>query len=145
MSEAGAILGLINGKSRVRFIAGFYRGLDGLRVLVDFDGGEVPCSTATAYRPAMNEPVWVAVVDDVPYMVGPTRPLPADATVVSTDAGIATLTTDIGTLTATYELGATLSAGQGVKLLWGGDLPHVVGVKSTSPAAPPSPPTARTS
>ena len=135
MSDAATVLALLAGKSKVKVVSGFYRGLDGLRVLVEFDGGLVPCSTVTAYRPALNEPVWVASVDDQLFLLGPTRPLPADATVVSTASGIAELTTDIGGVSATYESGATLSAGQRVKLMWGGDMPHVISVKSFDPDA----------
>ena len=138
MDQVRTIQALVGQKSRVQWVRGLYRGLDGLRVIVDFDGGEVPAHPATSYRPAINEPVWVCITDDVAYMVGPTRPLPADGVVESTASGKVTLSTDIGTVVASYPLGATLSAGQEVKLFWGGELPHVIGVKSTTPAPPPA-------
>jgi len=132
--QTQTLLNLIGQKSRVQWVLGYYRGLDGMRVLVDFDGGRVPAHPVTSYRPAINEQVWVVITDDVAYMVGPNRPLPADGVVVSSDANYVVLETDIGNVTATYPDGATMVADQEVKLFWGGEKPHVIGVKSTTPA-----------
>lgn len=140
MSEADEIIKRLGGKSSVKWVRGAYRGLgDGLRALVDFDGGLVPAHIVTGYRPAVNEPVWVCITDDVAYLVGPTRPRPADGKVVSSAGGLVVVNTDVGQVSATYPFGATMSAGQEVKLFWGGELPHVIGVKSTSPVAPDNP------
>jgi len=135
IGDADTVLGILGGKSQVRVIAGAYRGLDGLRALVDFDGGRVPAHFATGWRPGLNDPVWVTVVDGVAFLLGPTAPPASDGTVVSVASGIATISTDIGTVEATYNSGVTLTAGQEVKLLAHGGY-HVVGVKSTSPTAP---------
>ena len=128
------ILKLIGDKSRAQFIRGYFRGMDGLRALVDFDEGRVPAHPVTEYRPAINEPVWVEVLDGVAYMHGPTINHSPDATVVSVASGLAVVSTDTETnIDATYNDGVTLSAGQQVRLQWGGEKPHVIGVKSTSP------------
>lgn len=134
-AETDALLELFDGKSNTRIIAGNFHGLDGLRALVDFDGGRVPAHFATAWRPGINDPVWVTVVDGVAWLLGPTAPQASDGSVVSVAAGLATINTDVGQITATYNSGVTLTAGQQVKLLAHGGY-HVVGVKSTSPPPP---------
>lgn len=136
--EPGVILELFKNKSKVQLIPADYRGLDGLRAVVDFDGGRVPAHPMTAYRPEINDPVWVAVVDGVAYMVGPTVPKPAEGTIVSTGSGIATITTDIGEVTGTYESGASFSPGDAVKLYWSNGC-HIIAKMSTSVAAAPVP------
>lgn len=129
VNETDIILKLIKEKSRVKVIPGNYRGLDGVQALVDFSGGRVPVSFATAFRPELNEAVWVLIVDGVPFLLGPTVPKPYDGTIVSTSGGFAVVDTDIGQVTATYEFGATLSASQQVKLIWGNGC-HIVSVMS---------------
>lgn len=137
--EPEVILELFNNKSKVQLLAGNYRGLEELRAVVDFDGGRVPAHPTTAYRPEINEPVWVAVVDGVAYMIGPTIPKPPEGEIVSTGSGLAEVSTDIGTVQATYQSGASLNPGDVVKLFWSGGC-HVIGVLSTStPADVPAP------
>jgi len=139
--EPEVILELFKNKSKVQLLPGNYRGVDELRVVVDFDGGRVPAHPTTAYRPEVNESVWVAVVDGVAYMLGPTTPKPAEGTIVSTDSGIATVDTDLGEVEATYLSGATFTPGDAVKLFWSNGC-HVLGVLSTSTTAgevPPAP------
>lgn len=138
-AETSEILRLIDEKSTVRVIAGTYLGLEGLRAVVDFDGGRVPAHFASPWRPEVNDAVWVLVVDGVAHITGPTAPLASDGDVVSVAGGLATVNTDVGQITATYNQGTTLTAGQQVKLLASGGY-HVIGVKSTSPAPPPPPP-----
>lgn len=137
--DAREVLIRIGEKSTVKVIAGNFRGLDGLRALVDFDGGRVPAHFATSWRPVVNDDVWVMVVDGVAWMIGPTAPPASDGTVASVAGGLATISTDIGEIYATYNQGVTLTAGQQVKLI-SNDGYHVVGVKSTSPAPPEVPP-----
>jgi hypothetical protein len=134
-SEGDALLKLINERAKVRRVAGNYRGLDALRAVVDFDGGRVPAHFATAWRPVVNDPVWVDIIDGVAWLVGPTAPQASDGTVVSVGGGLVVVSTDIGEIEATYDSGATLTAGQSVKLYASGGY-HVVGVKSSSPVAP---------
>lgn len=136
-----AILKLARTKSVVKVIPGNYRGLDGMQALVDFSGGRVPVNFATAWRPELNEAVWVMVVDGVPFLLGPTVPKPYDGTIVSVSGGFAVVDTDIGQVDATYEFGATLSASQQVKLIWGNGC-HIVSVMSAIPTPPivPDPP-----
>lgn len=140
--DTDVALDILRRKSTVRVAAGDYRGLhpDGsLRAVVDFDGGRVPAYFQTPWRPVVNDPVWVQVVDGVAWLMGPTSPRASDGTVVSVAGGIAVITTDVGEITATYEQGTTLTAGQQVKLQSHGGY-HVLGVKSTSPVAPPPAP-----
>jgi hypothetical protein len=133
MDQTSVLLKLIGDKSRVQMVRGYYRGLDdGLRVLVDFDQGRVPAHPMTSYRPAINEPVWVMVVDNVAYLVGPTRPLPPEGVVVSVDGGLVAVSTDIGNFEATFPSGEVLTGGQLVKLFWSGEKPHVLSVMSTA-------------
>lgn len=134
-TETEALLKAINERAKVRRVAGNYRGLDGLRAVVDFDGGRVPAHFATAWRPVVNDPVWVDIIDGVAFVVGPTAPQASDGTVVSVGGGLVVVSTDVGEIAATYDAGATLTAGQGVKLFSSGGY-HVIGVKSSSPAAP---------
>lgn len=135
VEEAEAILGIVGDKSTVRMVAGAYRGLDGLRATVDFEGGRVPAYFSSSWRPVINDPVWVQIVDGVAWIMGPTAPLASDGTVVSVAGGIATISTDVGDVAATYNSGVTLTAGQPVKLLAHGGY-HVVGVKASSPTGP---------
>jgi hypothetical protein len=133
MDQSQTVLKLIGDKSRVQMVRGYYRGLDdGLRVLVDFDQGRVPAHPMTPYRPAINESVWVMVVDNVAYMYGPTVPKPPEGVVVSVASGLVRVQTDIGVFRATYESGASFSAGQLVKLYWSGEKPHVLCIMSTA-------------
>lgn len=129
--EPEVILELFKNKSKVQLLPGNYRGLDGLRVVVDFDGGRVPAHSTTPYRPEINEPVWVAVIDGVAYMIGPTIPKPGDGVVDSTGIDTVTVTTDIGDVTATHASGATFTPGDEVKLYWS-DGCHIIAKKSTT-------------
>lgn len=133
--ESEVLLRLIAEKSVVRVVAGAYRGMDGLRAVVDFDGGRVPAHFATAWRPVVNDAVWVLIVDGVAWITGPTAPLASDGTVVSVSGGVATIATDIGNVAATYNTGVSLTAGLTVKLLAHGGY-HVIGVKASTPTAP---------
>ncbi|KQQ65087.1 hypothetical protein [Microbacterium sp. Leaf320] len=134
-NETDAIFDMFGDKSNVRMVAGAYRGLDGLRAVVDFDGGRVPAYFGSAWRPVVNDAVWVQIIDGVAWLMGPTAPLASDGTVVSVAGGLATISTDIGNIVATYNTGATLTAGLPVKLLAHGGY-HVVGVKASTPVAP---------
>lgn len=138
-SETERLLKLIGEAAKVEIVAGNYRGLDGLRVLVDFNEGRVPAHTWTDYRPELNEPVWVAVINGVAYMVGPTVPKPPQGTVVSTGGGFAVVTTDIGDVTAIHPAGATYNPGDIVRLIWSGG-PFIVSVLSVAPVTPEVPP-----
>lgn len=135
MNQHEVLLRLLHEKTVTKVIPGNYRGLDGTRALVDFAGGRVPVNMATAWRPEMNEAVWVLISDGVPYLLGPTVAKPYDGTIVSTSGGFAVVDTDVGQVTATYEYGASLSAGQQVKLMWGNGC-HIVAVMSAVPTPP---------
>jgi hypothetical protein len=139
VEQSDVILELFNSKSNVQVLPGYYRGLDGLRALVDFSGGRVPAHPAASFIPEVNDPVWVAVVDGVAWMLGPSVLRPGNGEVVSEAAGIAIVDTIIGHVPATYNSGATLSPGDQVKLYWNEGC-HVIGVRSDSPAAPDAPP-----
>jgi hypothetical protein len=136
-AEADLLLTLLQSKSDARLVAGVYRGLLGMRATVDFEGGRVPAHFATAWRPAVNDNIWVLIVGGVAWLLGPTGPLASDATVVSVASGFATCSSDVGTIIATYEFGTTPTAGQQVKVIHNGGY-HIIAVKSTSPA--PTPP-----
>lgn len=140
VNNADAILKLLGGKSAVRIIPGNYRGIDDGRALVDFNGGRVPANTM-GVMPAVNDPVWVAIVDGVPFMVGPTEPRMSEGSVVSASAGVATVSTDAGQVTARYNSSVlTLSPSDVVFLLWGATpwIPGVLSAASTPevPSAP---------
>ncbi|WP_353809166.1 hypothetical protein [Agromyces sp. SYSU T00194] len=135
-NDVDPVFRLLESKSSARTLVGWYRGLDDDRMTVDVGGGRFPAYPLTGYRPAINERVTVWIIDDVPFLVGPIVSHPVDGTIVSTASGIATVSTDQGNVSATYPLGASYSGGEAVRLQWGGDRPHVIGVKSTSPTAP---------
>jgi hypothetical protein len=135
--QATQILKLIGEKSKVQVLSGFYRGLDGLRVTVDVGGGRIPADVVTQFRPEVNEPVTVMIVDGSAFMVGPTIPKPGQGTVLTAPAGgYVSVSTDIGNILATYPAGASLTSGQQVKLFWS-DGPHVISVMSTTPVVQP--------
>lgn len=139
-SEDQVILDLLADKAEGRVIAATFRGLDGLRALVDFDGGRVPAHMMTgAYLPEVNEPVWVFVLDRVAYVTGPTRPRPGNGTIISASGGSALVETAIGKITATYDGAVTLPAGTAVKLMWN-DGAHVIGRRGAAPPPPVIPP-----
>jgi hypothetical protein len=133
MAVSEAMLRLLAEKTQVRTLTGEYRGLDGDRFTVDVGGGRVPAYPLADYLPAVNERVVVWLVDDVAFVAGPVAVHPVDGTVVSVSSGIVTVSTTAGNIEATHTLGTTPTAGQYVKLLWGGDTPHAL-LKSTSPA-----------
>lgn len=137
--ETQTILKLIGEKSRVQVVSGFYRGLDGLRATVDFADGRVPAYFTSAYRPEVNEPVWVMVADGVAYMLGSTVPKPADGEIVSEADGVAVVSTDIGDVRATFDLGRTFTPGDKVRLSWHGGC-WIEGVRSDLPPNPDVPP-----
>lgn len=139
MDDAEKILRLIGAKTQVRVLIGTFVGLSGSRVLIDVGGGRIPAQSATAWRPRINDDVTVVFIDETPYLWGPSTPLAAEGTVVSVASSLVTLTTDMGPVVATYPLGATLTAGQQVKLFWSNG-PHVISVMSTTPVAPTPPP-----
>lgn len=119
MNDSQVLLQLIGGKSKVVVIPGEYRGVDDGRALVDFNGGRVPANTLGGL-PALNESVWVAVIDGVPFMLGPTAPRPSEGTVVSASSGEATVSTVIGNITARYDTGVlSPTTNDEVFLVWG--------------------------
>lgn len=140
-TETEMILDLIGKKSRVQIVAGFFRGVDGLRATVDFSDGRVPANFTSSYMPELNEPVWVLVADGVAYMLGPTRPKPTNGVIATITGGVASVQTDLGRVDATFDLGRTYSSGDAVKLLWG-DGCWILGVRSDvrpDPEVPPAP------
>jgi hypothetical protein len=139
-SEAEEIQNLLNGKSKVRLYVGTFVGLVNRAATVDLVGGRVTgMSTATPYRPQVNDTVWVAFIDGVPLMLGPTVMPPDSGTVVTVSPETAVVTTDVGDIRATYNVGAAISSGQTVKLMWAAGA-HIVGVMSSSPTPPTPPP-----
>lgn len=128
------LLELFAGKSKVSMQIANYRGLSELRCLVEYEGGRVPAHSVTAYRPEINERVWVAVIDGVPYMLGPTIPKPASGEVVSSGSGVVVVSTDVGEITATHNSGETFADGAIVKLAWS-EGAHIIGTLS-SPVVP---------
>lgn len=121
-TEADAILRIVGEKASVRLISGAYRGLDDtFRAVVDFDGGRVP-AYLLGYRPEVNEPVWVMVVDGVAYVCGPGVPRPSEGTVVSVDAvaHTAVVSSDVGEVTVGYPAALLLAPGDLVRLVWHG-------------------------
>lgn len=138
MSPEELILRSLAGKSVVRFLPAVFRGLDSdRRALVDFEGGRVP-AYALLPLPGLNENVWVALVDGVGYMFGPTVPKPDEGVVATASGGSATVATDVGTVPARYA--GTVSSGDTVRLLWSGSGVWILGV--TSAFVPPSVPDA---
>lgn len=136
--EASTVLGLLAGKAAARILSGVYRGLDGTRGLVDFEGGRVPAYIITGDTPSVNEPVWVMVLDDVAYIVGPTTPRPGNGVIVSAAGGVAEVDTALGRVTATCDGSASFPVGAGVKLMWL-EGAHVVGIRGAveTPTVPP--------
>lgn len=140
-SESEVLLKLIDEKSTVQVLSGFYRGLDGDRATVDFANGRVPAYFTSAYMPAVNDPVWVMVADGVAYMLGPTTPKPAEGLVLFVTDGVVTVDTPVGQVLASHNVGQVLTAGDRVKLHWS-DGCHVLGVVSVAAQTPDVPPPA---
>lgn len=139
-TEVEALLKLIGSKLEGRALTGVYRGLDGIRAIVDFDGGRVPAHMMTPYMPEVNEAVWVLVLDGVAYVTGPAAPRPGNATVLSASGGTARVSTALGDVTATYDGATSYPAGTLVKLAWV-EGAHIIGRRGAVPApvVPPPP------
>lgn len=131
MTDSRQILELLAGTSKVKPYIGTFVSTTGTEIIVDTGGGRTTVKPATAYRPEVNEPVVLAFIDGVPYMLGPSVSKPGIGTVSSVAGGLATVGTDIGNVTATFNSGQTLSAGQKVKLFWS-DGAHIIGVIGTT-------------
>lgn len=145
MTESDVLLKLIDDKSKVRMIPGTFRGLTDDRAVVDFDGGRVPANTI-GVLPAVGVDVWVAVIDGVPFMLGPTLPQPSEGTVVSASGGTATVSTVIGNVSARYDSAQlSLATNDEVFMVWGAG-PFIVGVTAAAeePDAPESTPKPKT-
>jgi hypothetical protein len=130
------------GKSRVRRYVGTFVAMVGRTATVDLANGRITgMSTATPYRPQVNDTVWVEFVDGVPLMLGPAVMPPDSGVVVTVSAASAVVTTDLGDVRATYNVGDSISSGQSVKLMWSAGA-HIIGVMSSvlTPPAPPPPP-----
>lgn len=144
MDDVAAIRQLLAGKSRVTMWRATFVGItaDGIvqcDVTNGDDTGRVPVQMTTAYMPQVNEQVFVLAIDGTSYyLIGPSVPKPPSGTIATVNATTVDVTTTLGTVTATFESGATLSAGQVVKLYWSGGA-HVIGAL-TPPPAPPDPP-----
>lgn len=136
--EYEQLLRLLAGKSQVTMFIGTYVTTDTVTITTDAGGGRFPAKSATPYRPQVGESVWVAFIDQVPFMLGPTTTKPGTGTVVSVASNLATISTDIGQVLASFNSGLTLSAGQIVKLFWN-DGPHVIGVMSAPLPVPTAP------
>jgi hypothetical protein len=107
--------------------------------LVDISGNRVPATTGTSWLPEVNEVVWVWVVGDRFFIMGPAAIKPDQGVVQSVTSGLVTLTSSLGTTVVAPYDGTTPSAGQSMKLLWHGG-PFAM-LMSTSPAGgtPPAP------
>ena len=142
VSEADILLQKLMGKAEVRFLPGSFRGLDtDLRAIVDFSGGRVPAHVLGPV-PAINDSVWVQIVNGVAYMHGPTTPKPDEGTIALAVSGTATVTTSIGDIEATYDDGLLLlDPGDVVRLLWGPSGAWILGVtvSALAPDVPPGP------
>ena len=139
-TDVEQIQALLDGKSKVRWYVGTFVGMVGRAATVDLAGGRITgMSTATPYRPQVNDTVWVVFTDRVPVMMGPTV-MPSDSgTVVAVTPQDALVSTDMGEIRATYNVGVAISSGQNVKLMWSAG-PHIVGVMSSMPTPPTPPP-----
>jgi hypothetical protein len=114
--------------------------------LVDISGNRVPATMGTAWLPEVNEVVWLWVIGDRFFIMGPASIKPDQGVVDSVAGGLVTLTSSLGTTVVAPYTGSTPSAGQSMKLLWHGG-PFAM-LMSTSPAggtAPPPPTTGATS
>lgn len=142
VSESDVLLRQLLGKAEVRFLPGAFRGLDSdQRAIVDFSGGRVPAHVL-GQVPAINDSVWVEVVDGVAYMHGPTTPKPDQATVLTAVTGVATLTTTIGEVQAAYDDGLLLlDPGDIVRVWWGPSGAWILGVtvEADEVSVPPAP------
>lgn len=141
MSPEELILRNLAGKSVVKFLPAVFRGVDSdRRALVDFDGGRVPAYPLLPL-PALNENVWVSLVDGVAFMFGPTVPKPDEGTVLTAAGGSANVDTEIGTVQARYQDGSTVSSGDVVRLSWSASGPWVLGVTAeyVAPSVPSAP------
>ncbi|WAC68913.1 hypothetical protein [Microbacterium sp. SL75] len=138
-TEQETLLKLIGDKSTARVIPGNFRGLDGLRAVVDFDGGRVPAYMLTDYVPSVNESVWVQVIDGVAYVMGPTTPRLGNGTVISASGGTARVSTALGEIEATYDGAVTFAAGTLVKLTWR-EGAHIIGRRGPAPVVDVPPP-----
>jgi hypothetical protein len=139
LDEATTVLRLVGEKADVSVQVGYFRALDGNRVVVDVGGGRIPADVATAFRPEPNEPVTLLFVDGLPTMLGPAVPKAGQGLVESVDGDYAIISTDMGSVRAPYPEGLLVAPGDLVKLLWS-DGPFVVAVMSTTPEKPPVPP-----
>lgn len=131
-NSADATLAAFGGKSSVAVVPGFYRGLDGLRAIVDFGEGRVPADLAMGVMPEVNDSVWIMTIDGKqPIVLGWTVPKPGGGEVVSVDGDLATVDTgSLGLVTAPF--GFTVSAGDLVKLYWNNG-PFIISPMSTTP------------
>lgn len=131
MSAADAILDGFDGKSNARIVLGYFRGLDGLRAIVDFGDGRVPADLAMGVLPEINDAVFILLIDGkAPLVFGWTVPKPGQGTVTSVDGDFATVHTDLGDVVAPF--GFTVSEGDLVKLYWN-DGPFIISPMSTTP------------
>lgn len=145
MDDVSAIQDLLDAKTKVTVWPARFVGIDSNGVLCDISNGDstgrVPAQVWTSYRPEVGESVNVIAVDGTFYLVGPATLKPAEGTITSVGASTVNVSTDVGLVTASINNGATLSAGQVVKLYWSNGA-HVIGALTAPPVAPlpPDPP-----
>lgn len=150
MDDVDVMLALLGDKAKVTIWLGRFVGIDTGWALCDISNGDqsgrVPAQTTTAYRPEVNESVFVAAIDGKFYLLGPATMKPAQGTVTAVSSNTVTVSTDLGDVTATVGVGVNLSAGQVVKLYWS-DGAHVISALTAAPtpATPPPAPEASTS
>lgn len=106
--------------------------------LVDISGNRVPATLGTSWLPEVNEVVWLWVIGDRFFIMGPAAIKPDQGVVQSVTSGLVTLTTSLGTTVICPYAGTTPSAGQSMKLLWHGGAFAML--MSTSPAGNTPPP-----
>jgi len=140
-SEDELILKLLDDKSNVNRYVGTYRGLAGIKFLVDVGGSRIPCDSFSSYLPMINERVWVFFFDGAPFVMGPAVPRPAEGTIVSIGSGLAVVSTAIGNVQARYGSATGLAAGTAVKLVWanGAYILPIVTASVVAPTVPPAP------
>lgn len=142
MDDTTAIQDLFDGKSKVTVWPARFVGIDGGGVLCDISNGDVtgrvPAQVWTSYRPEVGESVTVVAVDGSFYLAGPATLKPAEGTITAVASDSVAVDTDIGSVTASINNGATLSAGQVVKLYWSNGA-HVLGALTAAPVPPPPP------
>ncbi|MBP1241750.1 hypothetical protein ABID92_000422 [Frigoribacterium sp. PvP120] len=139
MDEVAVVQGLLDGKATVNTYLATFVSFARDRMQFDIGPERIDARAMTAYRPEVNEPVWIVAINGRFYFIGSALSKPGQGEVLDVVDGRAIVGTDIGDVSATIAEGIELVPGSIVTLYWQGGATVMNVLSSPPPVVEPPP------